>query len=275
MKRRNRVEEEVAELKQQLDHILEEINWFAITNDNYFDLNRHELLQEVDNVIAKKDKEVSEMMKQNKVCDAGPCLLSIDKTLQSIGVECQAYYGHCINGNQCHVLLREENIDLLCNSLPAIVFANIGNENEVYNLAVTKCDSFKLLFKKYYLCHAIMNSAKLLTEHKIVTLQDNIHDFMMYLRCNWPDVSINPKLHMLEDHVVPFISRWHVGCGFYDEQRGGGSIDASINTKKGRFKTIKNYNERLKYIMNCHLSSTNPNCCSKRDVKKKRNLKRK
>ena len=90
----------------------------------------------MDNVIAKKDKEVSEMMKQNKVCDAGPCLLSIDKTLQSIGVEQQAYYGHCINGNHCHVLLREENIDLLCNSLPAIVFASFGNENEVYDLSI-------------------------------------------------------------------------------------------------------------------------------------------
>ena len=55
VKRRNRLNEEVAELKQQRDHILEEINWFAITNDNYFDPNRHdELLQEVDNVIAKK-----------------------------------------------------------------------------------------------------------------------------------------------------------------------------------------------------------------------------
>ena len=127
---------------------MEEINWFAITNDNYFDPNRQD---EVDNVIAKKDKEVSEMMKQNKVWDAGPCLLSIDKTLQSIGVERQAYYGHCINGNHCHELLREENIDLQCNSLSAIVFANIGNENEAYNLTVTKCDSFKLLFKKYYL----------------------------------------------------------------------------------------------------------------------------
>ena len=65
-----------------------------------------------------------------------------------------------------------------------------------------------------------MNSAKLLTEHEIVTFQDNIHDFMMYLRCNWPVVSINPKLHMLEDHVVPFISRWHVGCDLW-RARGG------------------------------------------------------
>ena len=106
---------------------------------------------------------------------------------------------------------------MLCNSLPAIVSATIGNEDEVYNLTVTKGDSIKLLCKKYYLCHAIMNSARLLTEYEIVTLRDEINDFM-YLRCNWPDVPINPKLYMLEDHVVPFVSRWHVGCSFYGEQ---------------------------------------------------------
>ena len=52
-----------------------------------------------------------------------------------------------------------------------------------------------LNYLKNITCHAIMNSANLLTEHEIVTVQDNIHDFM-YLRCNWPDVSINPKLHV-------------------------------------------------------------------------------
>ena len=37
-------------------------------------------------------------------------------------------------------------------------------------------------------------------------------------RIGWPDESIPPKYHFLEDHVVPFIRKWKVGLGFYGEQ---------------------------------------------------------
>ena len=51
---------------------------------------------------------------------------------------------------------------------------------------------------------------------------------MGYLRNTWPKVSITPKLHMLEDHVVEFIKRWGKGLGTYGEQ-GGESIHPTFN----------------------------------------------
>ena len=45
---------------------------------------------------------------------------------------------------------------------------------------------------------------------------------MDFLRGNWPNVKITPKLHMIEEHIIPFVNHWKVGCGFYGEQRGGG-----------------------------------------------------
>ena len=229
------------------------------------------MLEEFNNKITKKNETIAELKIKNKVCDVGPCFASIDTTLKSMGVERQAYCSQCFNGNHCHVLLMEESIDKLCNSISAIVYLNIQNTNDVYDCTMAKCELFKLLLKKYAKCHVMMNSARLITENEIISLQNNINEFMMYLRCNWPNVSINPKLHMLEDHVIPFISRWHVGCDFYGEQE---SIHASINKMKGRYSSIKKDPDRLKYIMNCHLSSTNPNCRSKRVVGQKRNLKR-
>ena len=78
---------------------------------------------------------------------------------------------------------------------------------------------------------------------------------------------------MVEDHIIPFLMRWHVGCGFYGEQ-GGESIHKTINTMKRNYSNIKTDIDRLKYIMNCHLVSTHSTAHVTRVVKKPRNLKR-
>ena len=45
-----------------------------------------------------------------------------------------------------------------------------------------------------------------------------ISGFLQYLRHNFLDVTISLKLHMMEDHIIPFITRWGAGCGFFGEQ---------------------------------------------------------
>ena len=132
---------------------------------------------------------------------------------------------------------------------------------------------FQELLTKYRKCHLIFNSAIHLFDDDIMNLTTNITDFMTFLRSNWPDVSITPKLHMLEDHVVPFVTQWHVGCGFYGEQ-GGEAIHKTTNIMKRNY-TVRNKRDNLRYIMNNNLSSTNPHASSRRVVKEKRNLKRK
>ena len=67
--------------------------------------------------------------------------------------------------------------------------------------------------------------------------------------------------------------KWPVGCGFYGEQ-GGESIHKMLNTMKRNYSNVKKDTGRLKYTMNCHLASTNPNAHVTRVEKKSRNLKR-
>ena len=38
-------------------------------------------------------------------------------------------------------------------------------------------------------------------------------EFMHYYRDVFPEASIRPKLHILEDHMVNFLLNWRVGCG--------------------------------------------------------------
>lgn len=97
---------------------------------------------------------------------------------------------------------------------------------------------------------------------------------MLSLRSNWPDISITPKLHMVEDHILPFLSRWRVGCGFLGEQ-GGESIHSRMNIMGKRYDNIRNRAKRLEYLMNCHLSQVNPESRANKVAKKKRTFKNK
>lgn len=45
-----------------------------------------------------------------------------------------------------------------------------------------------------------------------------IKDFMEFYRQSFPDASVIPKMHILEEHVVRFLRKWGVGCGFLGEQ---------------------------------------------------------
>ena len=58
-----------------------------------------------------------------------------------------------------------------------------------------------------------------------------IDDFMEYYRTEWPNGSILPKLHMLEDHATDFVERWKTGFGIYGKQ-GGESIHNEFNQLK-------------------------------------------
>ena len=59
-------------------------------------------------------------------------------------------------------------------------------------------------------------------------LESNITEFLSHYRVAFPTATITPKLHMLEDFVVDFISQWRVGSGKMGEQ-GAGSIHTVFN----------------------------------------------
>ena len=65
--------------------------------------------------------------------------------------------------------------------------------------------------------------------------ENMIDDFMEYYRTEWPNGSIPPKLHMLEDHATDFVEKWKTGFGMYGEQ-GGESIHNYIFPDAACFK---------------------------------------
>ena len=266
-------EKRLQELTERREILLQELSWFAVIQDDMFDEDYHrELLSAVDVELSYLTSRVDEAKDLTKELNSGPCFTSIDSTLNRIGVERAKYFGGTIVGNDCHKLLKPHNIAILCDSLVSVLNQNITNE-ELSISTIERLEQFKLMFSKYADCHNVFNSARYLSPAEVVELEVNIIGFMAYLRCNFPEISITPKLHMLEDHMIPFIRRWGAGCGFFGEQ-GGESIHSKFNNLKRNYANIKNKSDCLKSIMQSHLSNTNPYARAKRVVKKKRNLKR-
>ena len=74
---------------------------------------------------------------------------------------------------------------------------------------------------------------------------------MAYYREQFSSSSVTPKLHMLEEHILPCIRRWGVGFGLLGEQ-GTESIYAYFNTIKRTYSGIPDRLRRLKQIMTEH-----------------------
>ena len=110
---------------------------------------------------------------------------------------------------------------------------------------------------------------------KIFFILDNaIIDFMAYYRGEFPDESVSPKMHMLEDHVLTFIKKWRIGLGMYAEQ-GGESIHAEFNNLKDQHRGIREADKRLKFMLEKHHMKVRPIARSMTPAPKQRNFSKK
>ena len=63
---------------------------------------------------------------------------------------------------------------------------------------------------------------------------------MVYFRRCSPALTFSPKMHMLEEHVVPFIRKQKFPLGFFGEQ-GGESIHHDFVSLAETFSRVASY----------------------------------
>ncbi|XP_078374945.1 uncharacterized protein LOC144658426 [Oculina patagonica] len=117
------------------------------------------------------------------------------------------------------------------------------------------------------------NSSSPMKEPEITVLENDIKQFIAYYRSNFAERTFPPKLHMLEDHVVPFIRKWKFPLGFFGEQ-GGESIHHEFKLFENTNISVKPAFERLKKMLEQHYV-VNPKGRELIPQKGTRNLKRK
>ena len=109
-----------------------------------------------------------------------------------MGVERQAYHSNSFIGNDCHLLLKSENVTNLD------IVRELEKDNELLIEVGKLCEQFGILFNKYGCCHIVFNSARHLDDNDIDLLSADIKPSMDCLRYNWPEQRITPKIHISE-----------------------------------------------------------------------------
>ena len=74
---------------------------------------------------------------------------------------------------------------------------------------------------------------------------------MNFYRETFPEASVTPKLHLLEDHVLEFLGQWRVGFGMLGEQ-GAESIHAAYNNLKRVYANVHDREEQLRLVTQEH-----------------------
>ena len=109
---------------------------------------------------------------------------------------------------------------------------------------------------------------KIYIEHSAGT---NIDQFMAFYREVFPEASVIPKMHILEEHMVPFIKKWGVGCGFLGEQ-GAESVHKYFNLLERTYASVPDRLARLRQKMvehHLHSAPTLVEACPKAAKRRK------
>ncbi|XP_057310202.1 uncharacterized protein LOC130648181 [Hydractinia symbiolongicarpus] len=220
--------------------------------------------------MTEKTSEAEGLRKEHNLMQAsGPCVEKLDEILKKLNVERQAYHGKSFVGNHVHKMLKDGNIIQICNSIPKLVYDMGHQGNEIHMESVEVCRKYKQLFSCYAKCHNLINSRNDFGPQLISELEQSIDKLMAFLRTNWPDVTITPKLHMLEDHAVDFMRKWGTGFGFYGEQ-GAESIHPMFNKLMSTYQHMKPASRRVEAMLREHLTRINPNAQKLRPIIRKR-----
>ncbi|XP_071945125.1 uncharacterized protein [Antedon mediterranea] len=201
----------------------------------------------------------------------GPIVTSLERVLQKNRIQRQAYHGKSFIGNHVHKCCQDHVRNELVNAPlhemkiqeAEIPIGKIQLIDKRVKELVTKYDA---LLSKFSRVHNNLNHSKPVTDVDIQGNDEAIKDFMEEYRKT--NKSISPKLHMLEEHVIPQLKAWRFGLGLVSEQ-GGESIHAALNKRK---RTVAGMHDRLGQLtsmMRSHAITTQP-CIIEEIVEPKR-----
>ncbi len=144
----------------------------------------------------------------------------------------------------------------------ARVFSLFAKCHYLYNGSrVTEEDIDQLgtyMYTQNYICCERLRTTYTST---FIFAETNIQEFMAFYRKTFPRATVLPKMHVLEEHTVPWMRRWHIGAGMMGEQ-GAESIHAHFQHLERIYAGIPNALKRMEWLMKEHYIETDPSTAS-------------
>ena len=100
-----------------------------------------------------------------------------------------------------------------------------------------------------------------LNTHSMYYTGSTVDEFLRFYRKSFPNATVTPKLHMLEDHVVQWMRKWHWALGLHGEQ-GAESIHNIFNTLERTYSAVRNPLTRMKCMFKEHQIQTSAHTVS-------------
>ncbi|KAI8512001.1 hypothetical protein Bbelb_111010 [Branchiostoma belcheri] len=119
------------------------------------------------------------------------------------------------------------------------------------------CLTVKLLPAASVQCLSGTIEAHVRQLEEISNLDCSIKHFLAKYRELFPTSSVSVKMHLLEEHVIPWIRCWGVGLGFHGEQ-GVEQVHAVFNRINRSTSSIPDAVRRLKSTLETHLLQVHP-----------------
>ncbi|XP_078660010.1 uncharacterized protein LOC144904748 [Branchiostoma floridae x Branchiostoma belcheri] len=116
---------------------------------------------------------------------------------------------------------------------------------------------YETIFKAFAKCHKGYSHTNSMTNDEISNLDCSIKHFLAKYRELFPTSSVSVKMHLLEEHVIPWIRCWGVGLGFHGEQ-GVEQVHAVFNRINRSTSSIPDAVRRLKSTLETHLLQVHP-----------------
>ena len=247
----------ILEQRQKLIHLKQQLN--DLENNDSIPLNP--LMKRVKHLthnIEQIEKKVAEKEKSTKLdILSGPVTANLDAVLQANGIRVQAYHSRSFIGNHCNKYLQEDVYTALCDGIVTKAKKLSKNPltiNKAYSLAA----EYRELCRRFAQVHTLVSHGRPVNPADVTGIQKRIDAYMGYFRRHFPEQSVTPKMHMLEDHIVPWIEKWGVGMALHGEQ-GGEGIHKEFNRLHRVMAGIKDPLQQLLATMREHHVSCDPN----------------
>ena len=189
----------------------------------------------------------------------GPCESSLEPVLQKHGIQRQSYHGGAFVGNHVHKALSPTVVSELTSAPVAVIAARCPGPPLAGEVDAIKC-RYNDLMTQYAQCSASFSVSTEVNDEDLTLLDGRIQTFMSTARREVVDRrrgNVTPKLHLLEDHLLPCMRRFGVGLGLLGE-KGGEGIHHDFNILGSTFSSIRDDLQRLKTIVSQHCVATLP-----------------
>ena len=107
--------------------------------------------------------------------------------------------------------------------------------------------------------------------HVFISIGTKVDLFLSCYRQSFPDETITPKMHMLEDHAVSMMTRWQCSLGLHGEQ-GAESIHNLFNVLERTYANLRKPTAKLKAMLREHCLQICPQATKERPTIKQRKI---